>query len=118
VKSYPRICSVQALPGKKLRVGFNNGDIRLYDCRPLLKEEPFKALQDEALFRLARAEQHGYAVIWNNDIDLAESEVWIHGRTEGDAADLSRLHRLAAKVRKSRSSAKAGASVRGGHVPR
>jgi hypothetical protein len=118
VKSYPRICSVQALPGKKLRVAFANGDIRLYDCCPLLKEEPFKALQDEALFRLARVEQHGYAVIWNDEIDLAESEVWIHGRTEGVAADLSRFHHPAAKLRKTRSSAKAGASLRGGHSPR
>jgi hypothetical protein len=112
MKSYPKIQSVQALPGKKLRVTFVNGGIRLYDCRPLLKEEPFKALQDDALFHLARAEEHGYGVIWNDEIDLAESEVWLHGRTEqGVVADLSRLHRPTVKSRKARSSAKAGASA-------
>ena len=115
MKNYPKIQSVQALPGKKLRVSFVNGDIRLYDCRPLLKKEPFKALQDEALFCLARAEEHGFAVIWNDEIDLAESEVWIHGRTEqGVVADLSRLQRPTVKVRKAKSSAKAGASAPGG----
>jgi hypothetical protein len=104
MRNYPKIHSVQALAGKKLRVTFANGGIRVYDCCPLLKEEPFKALQDEALFRLARAEEHGYAIVWNDDIDLAESEVWLHGRTEqGVVADLLRLHRPTVKVRKARS---------------
>ena len=82
MEKYPKIKSVEALPGKKLKVTFGTGDIRIYDCRPLLKEKSFKPLQDEALFRSVKAEEHGYAVIWNDEIDLSESEIWIHGRTE------------------------------------
>jgi len=114
MKSYPKIESVEALPSKTLKVIFKGGDIRFYDCRRLLKEEPFKALQDEALFRAVEAEKHGYAVIWNDEIDLSESEIWINGRTEpGVVADLARLHRPTVKVRKVRSKAKAGASAPG-----
>jgi hypothetical protein len=82
MKTFPKIESVAALPSKKLRVTFQGGYVRIYDCRPLLKEEPFKPLQDEVLFRSARADKHGYAVIWGDDIDLAESEIWINGRSE------------------------------------
>jgi hypothetical protein len=31
------------------------------------------------LFQQARVEPHGYAVIWNDEIDLAESKLWING---------------------------------------
>ncbi len=86
MKNYPKIESVEALAGKKLKVTFGTGDIRIYDCRPLLKEESFKPLQDEALFRSVKAEEHGYAVVWNDEIDLSESEIWIHGRSEPSGA--------------------------------
>lgn len=82
MKSYPKIESVKALPSKTLQVLFKTGDVRYYDCRPLLKEEPFTALQNESLFQAAKAEKHGYAVVWNDEIDLSESEIWIHGRIE------------------------------------
>jgi hypothetical protein len=42
MKPYPKIKSVEALPSKKLRVTFESGHVRIYDCRPLLKEEPFQ----------------------------------------------------------------------------
>ncbi|MCX6579842.1 MAG: DUF2442 domain-containing protein [Candidatus Aminicenantes bacterium] len=78
---YPKIRNVKPLRGKKIEVAFQNGDVKIYDCHPLLGEEPFKALEDEALFRTVKADKHGYAVMWNDEIDLAESEIWINGHT-------------------------------------
>lgn len=80
--SYPKIMSVKALRDKKIKVIFRNGNIKIYDCRPLLADEPFNALEDDALFRAVQAEKHGYAVVWNDEIDLAESEIWFNGRSE------------------------------------
>ncbi len=79
--TYPRIRSVRPKPGKTLLVEFENGERKVYDCTPLLKSEAFCPLQDEAIFRYAHADSNGYGVIWNDDIDLAESEVWLNGRT-------------------------------------
>ena len=79
--TYPKITSVKPKPGKTLLVEFENGERKVYDCTPLLKSEAFRPLQDEAIFRCAHADSHGYGVIWNDDIDLAESEVWRNGRT-------------------------------------
>jgi hypothetical protein len=79
MKNYPKIKSIEPLSNKKLKATFESGDIRIYDCLPLLSEESFKALHDEALFRSVKAEKNGYAVVWNDEIDLSESEIWIHG---------------------------------------
>ena len=75
--TYPKIRSVRPQPGKTLLVEFENGERKVYDCTPLLQSEAFRPLQDEAIFRCAHADSHGYGVIWNDDIDLAESEVWL-----------------------------------------
>ena len=78
-KGYPRVESVQPLTGKRLLVGFANGITKVYDCTSLLACVPFKPLADEALFRCVKADPHGYGVVWNDDIDLAESELWENG---------------------------------------
>ncbi len=82
----PRVESVQPLTGKQLLVGFANGVTKAYDCTPLLAYEPFKPLANEALFRCVKAGPHGYGVVWNDDIDLAESELWENGERAEHAA--------------------------------
>lgn len=77
--AFPRVTSAEPLPSKLLLVVFDNGARKLYDCAPLLGDEAFQPLQDDALFRCAHADDHGHGVIWNDDIDLAESELWLHG---------------------------------------
>ncbi|MCC5847911.1 MAG: DUF2442 domain-containing protein [Verrucomicrobia bacterium] len=84
---YPKIRNVSPKPGKTLLVTFDNGDSRLYDCKPLLDKEVFRPLREEAIFRCAHADSHGHGVVWNDDIDLAESEIWLNGKfTEPDDA--------------------------------
>lgn len=78
---YPKIRNVTPMRGKILLVEFQNGERKVYDCNPLLQSEVFRPLQDEAIFRLAHADPNGYGVIWSDEIDLAESEVWLNGRT-------------------------------------
>jgi hypothetical protein len=80
-KAYPLIAEVKAQPDKQLLVRFQNGVTKLYDCKRILKLPVFKPLRnDEALFQRAHAEKHGYAVLWNDELDIAESEVWIGGQ--------------------------------------
>jgi hypothetical protein len=77
----PLIAEVAAKPGKRLLVRFRNGVSKLYDCERILGHPAFEPLRDNAvLFRRVRADKHGYGVIWNDDLDLAESELWIGGK--------------------------------------
>jgi hypothetical protein len=78
---YPRIRSVRPLSGKRLLVAFDEGTSKLYDCSPLLSSEAFAPLANEVLFRNVQADAHGFGVIWNDQIDLAESELWLRGVT-------------------------------------
>jgi len=79
--SFPRLKTVEPLAGKRLRATFVNGAIKIYDCRHLLTEEPFRRLEDEAFFRTVHVEPHGYAAVWDDRTDLAESEIWLHGNS-------------------------------------
>jgi hypothetical protein len=85
-KAYPRIRCVEPRPGKVLRVTFDIGVVKEYDCTPLIQSEAFRPLQDDAVFRCAHADLHGYGVVWNEEIDLAESEVWLNGRNVEQSA--------------------------------
>ena len=87
VERYPLVKSVRPLAGKRLQVEFDNGITKIYDCTLLLSSEVFKPLANDTVFRSVRADDHGYAVIWNDAIDLAESELWLNGRVEAEIPD-------------------------------
>jgi hypothetical protein len=78
--TYPKIEVVTPLPDKKLLVRFVGGENRVYDCRPLLDQEPFSALENELVFRHVKVDAGGYGISWNDCIDLSESELWINGK--------------------------------------
>jgi hypothetical protein len=77
--TYPRVSAVEPLVEKRLLVTFSNGVKKVYDCRPLLREDGFAVLRDEAVFRCVSADPHGYGVLWDDETDLAESELWLNG---------------------------------------
>jgi len=95
---YPKVKAVRPLVGKRLLVEFDNRVTKVYDCAPLLDSDVFGPLRDEAMFRRVRADDHGYAVIWTDEIDLAESELWINGTSV--ASETGRARAAAARDRK------------------
>jgi hypothetical protein len=46
----PRIKQVIPLPQYQLKLTFNNGEIKIYDCSPLLNFGVFRELQNENYF--------------------------------------------------------------------
>lgn len=79
--TYPKVRSVVALPNRKLKVAFTSGEVKIYNCTPLIAEDAFRPLKDEAFFKNVRVDSTGYGISWNDDIDLSESELWIRGVT-------------------------------------
>ena len=65
-----------------LRTVFITGDIRIYDCKPLLNKDSFKPLKNENYFRTVKVDAGGYGIFWDDEIDIAESELWINGQIE------------------------------------
>jgi len=89
MKSYPKIKHVDPMAGKKLLVTFSNNAKKIYDCSSLIQKKTFKPLLNEAMFRSVKADRHGYGIIWSDEIDLSESELWINGlpAEQNDGAD-------------------------------
>jgi hypothetical protein len=62
-----------------LKVRFDDGSSKLYDCEPLLEDPRFEQLKDPVFFRLANNSRDPYGVVWDDETDLAESEIWLNG---------------------------------------
>jgi hypothetical protein len=77
---YPRICSARALDDRSLLVEFDNQEKRIYDITPLLATNAFSPLSDPALFKAVQVDAGGYAVVWNETMDISEYELWRHGK--------------------------------------
>lgn len=75
----PKITNVLAVDDHTLIVYFDNNERKKYDVRPLLGKAMFAPLGNAAFFKSAKVEQGGYAVVWNDQIDISEYELWIRG---------------------------------------
>ena len=77
---FKKVLSVFPFDELKLLVWFEGGESKVYDVSPLLKKwEPFKALEDESLFRKVKVDAGGYGVSWNDEVDLACNELYANG---------------------------------------
>ena len=76
---YAKIISVQPIDDHTLIVDFENQQRRKYNVIPLLEKEMFAPLKNSALLKNVRVDKGGYAVYWNDEIDISEYELWIHG---------------------------------------
>jgi len=77
---YPKIASAKAIDDRTLLIEFNNKQKRKYDITPLLEIAMFEPLKDTNLFKTVQVEAGGYAIVWNNSIDISEYELWRHGQ--------------------------------------
>jgi hypothetical protein len=73
----PRISSVEALDGRKIRVGWQDGTSQVVDIGPALaSKRVFLQLRtDDELFRTARVNEEGVAVEWDDGAEL--TAMWI-----------------------------------------
>lgn len=95
--SYPKIVRAETIGERIIRVEFTNRDIKDYDISSLIESPMFAPLQQPAFFRNFQIEPGGYSLVWNDDIDISEYELWIKGKTiqiNGDSAFASDLRRF------------------------
>jgi 5'(3')-deoxyribonucleotidase len=74
-----RIVFAKAIDDKTLMVKFTNLEIRKYDISKLLDNPMFAILRNPGFFRNFKIEPNGYGLIWNDEIDLSEYELWQYG---------------------------------------
>lgn len=89
MESYPRIKYLEPLPNHRLFLIFDNGEIKIYSLSERLQSPAFAPLRDETLFYTARLANGGYGVIWNDEIDLSEYELWVNGVAVAEVVELA-----------------------------
>ncbi len=76
---YPRIINASAIDDNTLVVQFSNQEVKQYSIQRLLEKPMFAPLQQPAFFKSFKIESGGYAVVWNEEIDISEHELWKNG---------------------------------------
>lgn len=77
-----KVKSVLPIENMLLRVVFNNDIVKTYDVNQLVDTFPiYKELIDnDPLFNQVQVDCGGYAIAWNEDIDISETELWENGK--------------------------------------
>lgn len=75
----PRIQKASVVDDFTLRVEFTNQEVKQYDIRRLLSIPMFYPLRQPAFFRSFRVEEGGYGIVWNDEVDISEYELWKNG---------------------------------------
>ena len=75
----PKIVAVQAINDRTLMIEFSNHEFKQYEITHLLEKSLFKPLAHPAFFKNFQIEPGGHALVWNEDIDLSEYELWRNG---------------------------------------
>lgn len=75
-----KVSSVIPLKNMNLLVFFENGVIKKFDVKPIIKDFPeFQTLENEDIFNLVQVEPGGYGISWNSELDCSEGELWENG---------------------------------------
>lgn len=80
MQEIPKIKEVRPIGDLVLIVRFDNNITKKYDVKPLLSRYPvFQNLMNPELFVKVEVGGGGYGIVWNEEIDLSEYEIWNNG---------------------------------------
>lgn len=80
---FHRIKKIIPLENLILLAEFQDGSVKKYDVKPLLKKIPaFEMLNYvPGLFKQVKVDVGGYGIIWNDELDLECNELYFEGVT-------------------------------------
>ena len=71
----PRVTSVTPRNDYTLEITFSNGEVGIYNCRPLLNFGVFQELKDVSYFRKVKAVDG--TVVWPHEQDICPDTVYM-----------------------------------------
>lgn len=98
-----KIKNLKACDDLTLHAVFTNGVEKIYDIRTMFPVyAPMKALEDVDLFKQAKISPGGYAVEWNDQLDLDANDIWEDGVETGNKYYLTPKEELATMISETR----------------
>ena len=71
----PRVKTVIPRDNYTLEITFSNGEVGVYDCKPLLDFGVFQELKDESYFKKVQAA--GGTVVWPHEQDICPDTLYL-----------------------------------------
>lgn len=96
------VTSVEYVSGYKLRVGFEDGTVRLVDLATELDGEVFEPLKELRLFRTARLNSDLDTVVWSSGADMSPDFLYEIGQPVKIYPPKAGKRRVAHRVAESR----------------
>lgn len=79
---FHKIKKIEKLSNKILKIKFENNEIKYYDMKNVIEKiKEFEILKNETIFNTAQIDVGGYAVIWNDNLDIDCEELYKNGTT-------------------------------------
>ena len=79
VNTSTKIIAAYAIDDLTLLIEFSQNEFKKYDISKLLNNQMFAPLRNPIFFKNFRIEAGGYGLVWNEDIDISEYELWKNG---------------------------------------
>lgn len=76
----PRVRQVEAKPDYRLEIIFSNGEVGVYDCRPLLDFGVFRELRDESYFQQVYVTNG--TVAWPHEQDICPDTLYLDSQRQ------------------------------------
>jgi len=75
-----KVIDVLPLEDISVLVTFENGVKKIYDIKPLFNQfKNYEKLKDIDFFYNVKVDCGGYAICWDDEIDISEVELWDNG---------------------------------------
>lgn len=87
--TYPKITAAKIIDDYTLLVIFSNHQTRLYNCAKWLEKPAFAPLKQYPFFKNFQIDPSGSGIVWNDEIDISEYEIWVNGIPEANLDQLS-----------------------------
>lgn len=80
---FHKIIKIEPLENYSLLATFESGERKLYDLVPISQRfSAFGALKSvNGLYKQVKIEPAGYAISWNNELDISADEIYFAGKS-------------------------------------
>ena len=72
----PRLRTVEPLSGFRLRLTYENQEVKVFDVTPYISGSWYSELKDESYFRSVKVLPGGVGIEWLNGQDIAPHELY------------------------------------------
>ena len=70
----PKAINVETIENYKLKVTFDNGEVKVFDVKPYFGHKLFDELKDDKLFKTVKVA--GLSIEWDNGADICPDELY------------------------------------------